>query len=82
MRSLKSSLKKINYREVKQIKSKNLECHALPEIIDIIKKSKAVTTGKGKSHFLLRLVIQKKAKKQFRLEEEKEKEVEQYRNEL
>ena len=51
---------KVNSREVKQIKSKDLECHALPDIIDIIKNSKEVSTNKGKSHLLLRPIIKNK----------------------
>ena len=47
---------KLSHREEKIIKEKNLGVTTRPEIIDIFKKSKAVSTSKGKSHFLLRPV--------------------------
>ena len=50
---------KLSHREEKIIKEKNLGVTARPEIINIFKKYKAVSTSKGKSHFLLRPVARR-----------------------
>ena len=73
---------KVCKRESELIKNKNLKVCATPEIIDIIKRSKAVSTSKGKSHFLLRSVINKKSKKQEELKKQKEEADSKYLNEL
>ena len=75
-------LSKISLREAELTKSKNLNVRAIPEIVDIIKKSRAVSICKGKSHFLLRSVVKRKSKKQAELEEKKEKEQREYVSEL
>ena len=73
---------KLNKRESELIKNKNLKISATPEIVDIIKRSKAVSTSKGKSHFLLRPVIKRKSKKQAELENKKKEEEDKYLNDL
>ena len=75
-------MNKISLREAELTKSKNLNVRAIPEIVDIIKKSRAVSICKGKSHFLLRSVVKRKSKKQAELEEKKEKEQREYVSEL
>ena len=63
------------------IKQQNLQVRAIPEIVDILKKSKAVSTSKGKSHFLLRPVIKRKSKNLIKLENQKAGEDAKYANE-
>ena len=75
-------MSKISLREAELTKSKNLNVRAIPEIVDIIKKSRAVSICKGKSHFLLRSVVKRKSKKKAELEEKKEKEQREYVSEL
>ena len=73
---------KVCKRESELIKNKNLKVCAPHEIIDIIKRSKAVSTSKGKSHILLRTVINKKSKKQEELKKQIEEVDSKYLNEL
>ena len=63
---------KVGKRESQLIKAKNLKVWVTPEIADIIQRSKAVSTSKGKFHFLLRPVINWNSRKQQKLEREKE----------
>ena len=69
-------------REDDLIKQQNLQVRAIPEIVDILKRSKAVSTSKGKSHFLLRPVIKRKSKNLIKLENQKAEEDAKYANEL
>ena len=73
---------KVRKRESQLIKADNLKIWVTPEIVDIIKRSKAVSTSKGKSHFLLRPVINWKSKKLEKLEREKEEADSRYLDEL
>ena len=65
---------KLSFREAKIIKDKNLGIIAKPEIIDIFKNSKSISTSKGNSNFLLRPVIKKNGRINRREEEEKAEE--------
>ena len=62
---------KMTSREDDLIKPQILQVRAIPEIVDILKISKAVSTSKGKSHFLLRPVIKRKSKNLIKLENQK-----------
>ena len=73
---------KISEREAELLKQKNLFVNATPEIIDIIKRSNAISTSKGKSHFLLRSPIKRKSKRQIEQEKMKAEADENYVNEL
>ena len=75
-------LNNISQRETELMKIKNLQVRAIPEIVDIIKKSRAISKRKGKSYFLLRYVVKRKSKKQAELEEKKENEQREYVSEL
>ena len=59
----------MSQREAKIIKEKNLGVVARPEIINIFKNSRAVSTSKGKSHFVLRPVAKNNVNIQRRDEE-------------
>ena len=73
---------KISEREAELSKQKNLFVNATPEIIDIIKRSSAISTSKGKSHFLLRSPIKRMSKRQIEQEKMKAEADENYVNEL
>ena len=73
---------KVGKRESELIKAKNLKVWVTPEITEVIKRSKAVSTSKGKSHFVLRPVINWKSRKQQKLEREKEEANSRYLDEL
>ena len=73
---------KISEREAELLKQKNQVVNATPEIIDIIKRSNAISTSKGKSHFLLRSPIKRKSKRQIEQEKMKAEADEKYVNEL
>ena len=59
-----------------------MQVRAIPEIVDILKRSKAASSSKGKSHFLLRPVIKRKLKNQTKLENQKAENDSKYTNEL
>ena len=71
---------KLSQRESELIKDKNFNTSATPEIVDIIKRSKAVSISKGKFHFLLRPVLRRKSKKLKEKENKKEEEEDKYPN--
>ena len=63
---------KINKRKQELIKSQNLGVKAISEFINIFRRSQAVSTMKGKSHFLVRMPKENKDKKIVKkFEEEK-----------
>ena len=73
---------KIINREYDLIKEQNLQVRAIPEIFNILKRSKVVSSSKGKSHFLLRPVIKRKSKNHIKLENQKVENDSKYANEL
>ena len=73
---------KINEREKTIINSRNLGVSVLPEIINIIKKSKSVSTSKGRSHFLFRSMTLKKTNNADSMEEEKFRHEDEYIKQL
>ena len=63
---------KINKRKQELIKSQNLGVKAIPEFVNIFRRFQAVSTMKGKSHFIVRIPKENKDKNIVKKFEEKE----------